>query len=66
MAVKIICNRCGKEFDVYDEESGLVHTDTLGYGSKFDGDEIDLALCCDCLDEILEYADNKWAVSPFK
>ena len=39
---KTLCNVCGKEFDMWDEQEELgLHT-RFGYGTKFDGDSIDL------------------------
>lgn len=39
---KTLCNVCGKEFDMWDEQEDLgLHT-RFGYGTKFDGDSIDL------------------------
>ena len=51
---KVICNKCGKEFDMWDEsESNYIHK-KLGYGSRFDGDDLKLHLCCSCLDDIID------------
>lgn len=48
------CNKCGKLFDDLDTQEELsIHT-LLGYGSKYDGHVIQLDLCCDCLDELIE------------
>lgn len=47
------CNKCGKKFDMWDEQENYsIHT-TAGYGSKHDGDEIELDLCCECMDELI-------------
>ena len=48
------CNLCGKEFNIWDyEENFQIHT-LLGYGTAYDGDELHLRLCCDCMNEIIE------------
>ena len=47
------CNRCGRKLTVYDEELGFaVHT-KMGYGSDYDGEIVELVLCCDCADDII-------------
>lgn len=53
---KRVCNMCGKDFDLWDEQEDFsIHTQ-VGYGSKFDEEIIDLDLCCDCFDRMmLEY-----------
>lgn len=48
------CNKCGKLFDDLDIQEELSLHTTLGYGSKYDGHTIQLDLCCDCLDELIE------------
>ena len=53
---KVICNMCGKELDVWDLQENQdysLHT-KIGYGSKHDGDNVNLDLCCDCFDKILD------------
>jgi len=55
MAKKLICNKCGKEFDVYDtQEDFSIHRSNIGYGSKHDGCDLELDLCCNCMDEIID------------
>ncbi len=49
-----ICNYCGKELDEFDlQEEFNIHT-IVGYGSEHDGEEIDLWLCCECFDKIVD------------
>lgn len=51
---KTLCNVCGKEFDMWDEQEDLgLHT-RFGYGTKFDGDSIDLDICCNCFDKLMD------------
>ena len=55
MARKIICNKCGKEFDIYDEQENFsIHSYQIGYGSKYDGSGLQLDLCCECMDELID------------
>ncbi len=51
---KTICNMCGHEFDFWDEEEGFAYNGLLGYGSKYDGSALQLNLCCECMDKIIE------------
>ena len=46
MAKEITCNKCGKKnFSVYRR---------LGYGTKYDGDDLELDLCCDCMEKLID------------
>lgn len=60
------CNVCGKEFDLWDEQAGFRLCDTIGYGSKHDGEYIELDLCCKCFDEVMDKILPKCAINPFK
>ena len=51
---KTLCNVCGKEFDMCDDHAKFGLHMPAGYGSKFDGDKIDLDLCCDCFDKLID------------
>lgn len=54
------CNICGSRMDFWDiQEDYTIHT-TAGYGSKYDEEEIELHICCDCMDKIIDSC----AVSP--
>ena len=49
------CNFCKKEFDALDNQEGFgFHYPRIGYGSKFDGGSIDIDLCCDCFDKMMD------------
>lgn len=53
---KIICNCCGKEYDVINECDFSDITPisiTFGYGSKFDTDTLEFELCDDCIEKIV-------------
>lgn len=59
------CNLCGKEFDIFDnQESFGIHTGKIGYGSKHDGDSIELDLCCDCFDKLIDDLIPKCKINP--
>jgi len=64
---KVFCNMCGKEFNSFDrQESFGIHTETIGYGSKYDGDSINLDMCCDCFDRIIEDLIPRCKINPHK
>lgn len=42
---KTICNVCGKEFNMWDDQEGFGFYYRVGYGSKHDGED----LKCDLL-----------------
>lgn len=52
---KIVCNMCGKAFDTWDLQEGFgFHSLYIGYGSKYDENSLDLDLCCECMDKIID------------
>jgi len=53
MAIKVICNRCGKEIDA--NTYSFSYHQQLGYGSVHDGDELSVDLCPECTDELITY-----------
>ena len=60
MSRTIICNKCGKVMDACDMQMEFHVRKILGYGSEHDGDEIELDLCCACVDELV----NSCSISP--
>lgn len=54
MAKKTFCNKCGREMDIFDTTLRFGLYKRLGYGSIHDGDYIELDICCDCLDAIID------------
>ena len=48
------CNMCGKVFDMWDAQENFSIHRRLGYGTKYDGDTLELDLCCDCIEKIIE------------
>lgn len=55
------CDFCGKELDQYDTQENFgFHHSHIGYGSQYDGENIDIDLCCDCFDKMMEeYVEPK-------
>lgn len=48
------CNRCGKTLDLWDVQEDFRIRRHLGYGTKYDGDILDLQICCKCMDKMIE------------
>lgn len=51
---KCMCNICGKEFDEFDWQNSFGVHQAVMYGSQFDGFAINLDLCCECFDKLME------------
>ena len=49
-----VCNKCGKVFDIFDQQHSFSIDEGLKYGSKYDGSMLCLDLCCDCMDELID------------
>lgn len=47
------CSRCGKSIDMFDEMSGISVKKPLGFGSQYDGQFLNIRLCCECTDELI-------------
>lgn len=54
MAKELYCNRCGKKMDIFDIQQRFSFQQQLSYGSKYDGDNLDFDICCDCMDKLIE------------
>jgi len=61
---KTLCNVCGKEFNQWDEVENLGIHMRIGYGSKYDGDEIDLDMCCSCFDTWMDEFISQCSIDP--
>lgn len=57
---KIICNKCGKTFNEWDTHEDFSIYKHLGYGTKYDGDYLQLDICCGCMEKLIE----ECAISP--
>lgn len=65
MSKNVVCNKCGKRLDIWDtQEDFSIYRNQIGYGSKYDGDSIELDLCCDCMDELIDGCKVSPIVSP--
>lgn len=62
MAKPAKCNKCGREFDIFDKKAGFSLHKKIGYGSRYDGDTLELDMCCDCMDGLIESC----AISPIR
>lgn len=60
MAKKIYCNICGKKFNEWDAQQRFGCFGPIGYGSKHDTEFLDLDICIDCMDKIIDAC----AISP--
>lgn len=47
------CSNCGKTLDMFDELSGISVRKPLGFGSQFDGQFLNIRLCCECTDTVI-------------
>ena len=59
-----MCSICGKQFDFYDEQLDCNFVRDIGYGSKYTGRGLDLNLCCNCFDSLLDEILPKCAINP--
>lgn len=65
-----VCNICGEEFDMgYEQEKfGLHHKIRLHYNGVHDGKydmiKVDLNMCCNCSDELLDYILSQCKINP--
>lgn len=59
------CDFCGKELDEFDTQEGFgFHHSHIGYGSQYDGKSINIDLCCDCFDKMMEeYVEPKLEIN---
>lgn len=63
---KTLCNVCGQTFTEFDEQEHIgIHT-KIGYGSKHDGDIIDLDICCRCFDNLIDKLSSQCIISPIQ
>lgn len=52
--VNRVCSKCGEELDFWDQQEDFSIHRHLGYGTKFDGSDLDIELCCVCMEELIE------------
>lgn len=59
------CNVCGKTVEqVFENQMPISIHDRVGYGSKHDGSMLDLDICCDCFDKLIEDFIEKCVINP--
>lgn len=47
------CTVCGKKFDMWDVQESFRFHHRVGYGSKYDGRDLNLNMCCACFDSLM-------------
>lgn len=60
------CNMCGRLFDECDYEQNFSFNRLIGYGSKYDLTKINLNLCCDCFDKVLDWIIPQCKIDPLE
>lgn len=61
------CNVCGKTVkQVYEDQMLISIYDRIGYGSKHDGSILDVDICCDCFDMLIDDFTEKCTINPIK
>lgn len=51
---KRTCNLCGKELDIWDKQEDFSLHRHLGYGTKYDESYLDIQICCDCMEKLID------------
>ncbi len=54
MAKEIVCNKCGRVLDFWDIQEDFSIKRDLGYGTKYDGEKLDIHLCCNCVEKFID------------
>lgn len=49
-----VCNVCGKVLTRCEEKNHVKINQVIGYGSQFDGDRVDMDICNECFDKLIE------------
>lgn len=59
------CNVCGRTAEQVFEGQMLISIhERIGYGSKHDGDIIDLDICCSCFDNLIDKLASRCMINP--
>lgn len=48
------CTVCGKKFDMWDVQESFRFHHRVGYGSKYDGRDLNPNMCCACFDGLMD------------
>lgn len=51
---KCYCSRCGKPLNIWDVQEQFNLRRHLGYGTKYDGETLDMKWCCDCMESLID------------
>lgn len=49
-----VCNVCGKELGILDQDSDYTMCVRMGYGTSYDLEYAEIHMCCECLDHLVE------------
>lgn len=49
-----VCNKCGKKLDMWDIQENFSIETKLGYGTIYDGDKLNMRLCCKCMERLVD------------
>lgn len=61
------CNVCGKTVEhVFEGQMPISIHDRVGYGSKHDGSMLDLDICSECFDKLIDSFTEKCVINPMK
>ena len=50
-----MCTLCGKKMTMWDKQEKFMLNYHVGYGSKYDTTIVDVRLCCDCFDKLIDH-----------
>lgn len=62
MGTEKVCNKCGKPLDIWDKQEDFSLVRKLGYGTAYDGEILELQVCCDCMETFI----TECVVSPVR
>ena len=54
-----VCNLCGSVFNEWDIQQDIGIHKQICYGSKHDTEYINLDLCCDCFDKVMDELNKR-------
>ena len=58
------CNMCGKQLDEWDIQEDYSADYRVGYGSKYDKCRIQIQLCCECFDKVMDWLRPQCRIEP--
>lgn len=48
------CNVCGSDLDIWDIQENFGISRRLGYGTKYDGERLQMRICCSCMEKLID------------